>query len=199
MKVTKEGIERIFGPPTGGFSSGLTIHETGSIAGGLSALFAIGFELLGLASSELSEPRQVIESARVSRLFGEVSEVLGAFIPAIPSVDRSSVLSLSGRLGDFSSGGLLNEVGAIGAIEFVRLYLCEFLDSAISHYLAKCGELSDKSFSRALEFALSVVTEAKERLIFEGFQIENTHTEQLVQLNLIQRIIGCESEVSPIC
>lgn len=158
VQLTSGHIERVFGP-SAKFDSGLGIVETGSVAGGLSTLLLIGFELLGMAGPQVDSDDLAVKCATSSRLLGGAVEDMAKFIPLIPAVDRSSVLSLSGRLDAFSTDGLYRELGPVGAIRFVRTYLCEFLDAAVSHYLSRCSDLSDRSFARALSAALSTLNE----------------------------------------
>lgn len=160
MQLASEHIERVFGPSEK-FESGLGIVETGSVAGGMSAFLLIGFELLGMAGPQVDSDELAVKCATLSRLLGRLVEDMVKFIPLISVIDRSSVLSLSGRLDSISTDGLYKELGPIGAISFVRSYLCEFLDAAVSHYLSRCSDLSDKSFARALSAVLSTLDELR--------------------------------------
>lgn len=169
MKLTSEKIESVFYPsPT--ISSGLGIVETGWVAGGLSALFGVAFELLGAASTGQDSDEMVVKCSRMSRLLGEISQRLTKFIPVIPSVDRSEVLSFSGRLDSIAVSSLYSELGAVGAVVFVDAFLCAFIESATDHYLSRCGNLSDKSFSRVLTQGKEAVTEVRDVLDSHGLE-----------------------------
>ncbi len=188
MSLTSQQIEHVFRPvSTGRF--GLGIIETGSVAGGLSSLFSIGFEILGYASVEIEADDLVIKCARFSRLFGDIAQQLAEFIPAIPPVVRSEVLSFGGRLSAFSANGLYQEFGALGAVSFARGVLCEFLSVAIPHYISRCSELSDKSFSRALSAALTVVDEARDEIDAKGFHNELTRSNESENLRAFEEIL----------
>ncbi|TAN28654.1 MAG: hypothetical protein EPN30_03140 [Actinomycetota bacterium] len=152
MQISTERIEKVFGT-SAELDSGLGIVETGAVAGGISTLFLIGFELLGRASAEVEPDNLVIACAAQSRLMGEMAEEFIKYIPVIPSVEKQAVLSFSGRLDSFSAEGLYQEIGPIGSIDFVRSHLVKFLATAVSHYLSRCSDISDRSFSRVLGIA----------------------------------------------
>ncbi len=188
VQLTSEQVERVFGP-SAKFDSGLGIVETGSVAGGLSAFLLIGFELFGMAGSQVDSDDLAIKCATSSRLLGMAVEDMAKFIPQIPAVDRASVLSLSGRLDAISSDGLYRELGAVGAISFVRTYLCEFLYAAVSHYLSRCSDLSDKSFARALSAVLSTLDELCGAIDAESLHWNGKVSESSRNLSAFQEIL----------
>ncbi len=188
MQLTSGQIEKIFGP-SANFDRGLGIVETGSVAGGLSTLFLIGFELLGAAGPQVDSNELAIKCTTLSRLFGGVAEELVRFIPLIPAIERSNVLSLSGRLDALSIDGLYKELGPEGAIRFVRIYLCEFLDAALTHFLSRCSDLSDKSFSRALSAAGLALAELLGTFDAESLVLDAGVFETSTNLLLFQEIL----------
>lgn len=188
VQLTSEQVERVFWSKRK-IEPGLGIIETGFVAGGLSSLFSIGFELLGFATAEVEPHDLVIECASVSRSLGGIAQELADFIPAIPAVDRSNVLSLGGRLDAFSTEGLFRELGALGAVSFVRSYLCEFLDEALRHYVSCCDALSDKSFSRALSGAQSTINEAHEAIDPKSLGWDGRHRGKLANLQVFEEIL----------
>ncbi|MDA8271550.1 MAG: hypothetical protein M0Z39_09150 [Actinomycetota bacterium] len=188
VQLTSEQVERVFWSKRK-FEPGLGIIETGFVAGGLSSLFSIGFELLGFATAEI-EPRDlVIKCASVSRSLGGTAQELADFIPTIPTVDRSNVLSFGGRLDGFSTDGLFRELGVLGAVSFVRSYLCEFLDEALRHYVSRCDALSDKSFSRALSGAQLTINEAREIIDPKSLGWDGRYHGKVVNLQVFEEIL----------
>lgn len=188
MSFSADKLERIFGA-SDGLESGLGIVETGYIAGGLSALFMVGFEVLGNSSALLESPSAVIASAKVSRLFGEMAEEMAKYVPSIPVLNIVHVSTLSGRLRDFSSEALVRETGANAAVAIVASLLCRFLTDSVTHFLSRCGELSDKSFSRALIRALGVLVEATELLSIMNLEINIMPSEQHVNTKAVLDIL----------
>ncbi|NNN19072.1 MAG: hypothetical protein HKL84_04370 [Acidimicrobiaceae bacterium] len=189
VQLTAEQIEKVFGP-SAGFESGMGIIETGRVAGGLSTLFEIGFELLGNASAEV-EPNDLVATCSVrSRLMGETAENLALYIPEISPIDREEVLSFSGRLDSFSLEGLYKELGSIDAIDFVEKHLAGFISAVIAHYLSRCGDMSDRSFSRALAHALSVIEEVSRTSSTASIGSVNKTAEFLGNLNVMKEIFA---------
>lgn len=193
MSISADKVEQIFGVPDG-LEIGLGIVETGFIAGGLSALFAVGFEVLGSSSVELGSPAEVIASARVSRHFGEVAEDLARYIPSIPVLDLEYVSTLSGRLSEFSSEELVKEMGANAAVSLVTSVLCPFLADAVTHFISRCSELSDESFSRALNRALGVLIDAMEILTIVNFEFNFIPSEQHINTKAVLNIVKFDGE-----
>ncbi len=188
MELTAGQVEKVFGRvPI--LESGLGILETGSIAGGLSSLFSIGFTLLGYASSQMPSDDMVVKCSGLSRAFGACAQRLGEFIPAIPDVDRSEVLGFGGRLKKFTVEGLYGELGPTGAVAFSVGYLGSFLERAIGHFLGRCSDLSDKSFSRALYAAQSVIVEARTTIEPDGIKGGFTPGERLMNVRVIEEIL----------
>lgn len=188
VQLTSEQVERVFWS-NDKIEPGLGIIETGFVAGGLSSLFVMGFELLGFATAEIESDDLVIKCARVSCSLGGSAQELADFIPTIPAVDRSNVLSFGGRLDSFSTDGLFRELGGLGAVSFVRSYLCEFLDEALRHYLSRCDALSDKSFSRALAGAQLTVNEAREAIDPKSLGWDGRRQGRLANLQLFEEIL----------
>ncbi|MDA8080359.1 MAG: hypothetical protein M0Z96_01905 [Actinomycetota bacterium] len=188
MQLTSEHLERVFGPSEK-LDSGLGIVETGSAAGGLSAFLLIGFELLGKAGRQVDSDDLAVKCATLSRMLGRAVEDVAKFIPLISVVDRSSVLSLSGRLDTISTDGLYGELGPLGSISFVRSYLCEFLDAAVSHYLSRCSDLSDRSFARALSAVLSILNELRGAIDIVSLNWNGKVAENSRNLSVFQEIL----------
>lgn len=163
MEILADKIETIFTHPSG-FQSGLGIVETGYVAGGLSALFSLGFELMGKVAREFVLDSQIIASASCSREFGDTALSLAKFVPLIPEIDREDALTFSGRIDDRTAGGMIAEGGCHQVLNFVVQQLCPFLEVSISHYFSRCADWSDSAFRKALSNAHHITIEAKEIL-----------------------------------
>ncbi len=191
MQISTEGIEKVFGTSSAS-ELGLGIVETGAVAGGICTLFLIGFELLGRASAEIESDSLVVAFAAQSRLMGEIGEELAKYIPAIPAVDKRVVLSFSGRLEGFSAEGLYREVGPMGSIDFVQSHLTKFLSALISHYLSRCSDICDKSFSRALRRALLELEEFPQVLSMDDFKWDANYSESPANLRMLRELFDLQ-------
>lgn len=153
-----------------GFENGLGIIETGQIAGGLSALCEVGFSVLGNLSVLATSDMEVIELAKASRTLGELSQGFARFIPAIPDIDIEQVTTFSGRLKDVNVGEVLAEQ-KISNSECVEMFfsgLLPIVRQSCIMALQRCSELSDKTFSRFLRSAVSIIDELGEDWIAVG-------------------------------
>lgn len=168
-------IEKFFGISPA-LSHGLGIIETGFVAGRLSALFGIGFEVLGFASQRSDSDELVIATAVTSRKFGEIAMNMQTFIPSIPDLEKASLLSINFPKG-LPVAHVVLEVGASSATAIV-VRLCKLLHKSLSYYLSRCSDVCDSSFSDMLAEAARAVVDANERLNFTGSLSSFTPSEQ---------------------
>ena len=91
VQLTSEQVERVFWS-NDKVEPGLGIIETGFVAGGLSSLFVMGFELLGFATAEIESDDLVIKCAR-EEFVRSVIESLPAEVVMIDS--KSNIVAVN--------------------------------------------------------------------------------------------------------
>ncbi len=156
-QLNREIIELLCPVPE--LETGLGIIETGYIAGALSGLCLVGFELLGKVSVEAKDDTVVIALARSSRIMGELGQDLLEYIPSIPPLEEVEVSTLSGRLREFSAEKVIDEFGRSETIALVSEQLIPLIRDCCRYYLGRCSDVSDKAFSRMLERLNSTLSE----------------------------------------
>lgn len=162
-------VLELFGP-SAGFENGLGIIETGQIAGGLSALCEVGFKVLGNLSVRAATDAEVMELAKASRTLGELSQEFARFIPTIPTIDLEQVTTFSGRLKGVEVDEVLTEhkISNLECVEMVFSGLLPVVRQSCIMVLQRCSDLSDKTFSRLLRCAVSIIDELGEDWIGVG-------------------------------
>lgn len=179
--------------PVPQLESGLGIIETGYIAGALSGLCLVGFELLGKVSVENEDNAAVIAMARSSRILGELSQELVGYIPSIPPLEEVEVSTFSGRLREFSAEKIIGAFGHSETATLVSGQLIPLIKDCCTYYMDRCSEVSDKAFSRMLERLILSMNEVENLMIAAAVDSENSrkssqkYSDILLAINLKQR------------
>ncbi len=172
---------------------GLGIIETGYIAGALSGLCLVGFELLGKVSLEALDDAAVIALARSSRILGELGQDLVGYVPSIPPLEEVEVTTFSGRLHEFSAEKVISTFGPSDTVTLVSEQLIPLVRDCCSYYLGRCSNLSDKAFSRMLERLMMDISEVEDLLATKAVANEHggnfgqKYSDILLAINLKQR------------
>ncbi len=172
---------------------GLGIIETGYIAGALSGLCLVGFELLGKVSLEALDDAAVIALARSSRILGELGQDLVGYVPSIPPLEEIEVTTFSGRLHEFSAEKVISTFGPSDTVTLVSEQLIPLVRDCCSYYLGRCSNLSDKAFSRMLERLMMDISEVEDLLATKAVANEHggnfgqKYSDILLAINLKQR------------
>lgn len=172
---------------------GLGIIETGYIAGALSGLCLVGFELLGRVSVEAVDDGAVIALARSSRILGELGKDLAGYIPSIPPLEEVELTTLSGRLHEFSAEKVISTFGPSDTATLVSEQLIPLIKDCCSYYLGRCSDLSDQAFARMLESLMMAISEVEDLLATKAVAKEHgrnfgqKYSDILLAINLKQR------------